>query len=66
MTHVTHCFALSLDSNNSSKFFTVEVVTFDGESHTMEVEAHNAEEAQDIAASRVDNVDYTMIQAVVD
>ena len=52
----------SLNSNRKLKYFSVEVITFDGESYTEEVEARNAEEAQEIAASLHDEVDYTMVQ----
>ncbi len=38
------------------------MITFDGDSHTVEVEARNAEEVQSIAASMVSDVDYTMVQ----
>ena len=55
-------FGSSLNSNRKLKYFSVEVITFDGESYTEEVEARNAEEAQEIAASMYDDVDYTMIQ----
>ena len=40
----------------------MEVITFDGESYTEEVEARDAEEAQEIAASLHEDVDYTMVQ----
>ena len=62
MTHVMNIFDSSLNSNRKLKYFSVEVITFDGESYT-EVEARNAEEAQEIAASQYDNVDYTMVQS---
>ena len=62
MTHVMNIFDSSLNSNRKLKYFSVEVITFDGESFTEEVEARNAEEAQEIAASQYDNVDYTMVQ----
>ena len=55
-------FGSSLNSNRKLKYFSVEVITFDGESYTEEVEARTAEEAQEIAASQYDNVDYTMVQ----
>ena len=55
-------FGSSLNSNRKLKYFSVEVITFDGESFTEEVEARTAEEAQEIAASQYDNVDYTMVQ----
>ena len=64
MTYVsTNIFGSSLNSNRKNKYFTVEVITFDGESYTEEVEARNAEEAQEIAASLHDEVDYTMVQS---
>lgn len=62
MTHVMNIFDSSLNSNRKLKYFSVEVITFDGDSYTEEVEAHDAEEAQEIAASQYDNVDYTMVQ----
>lgn len=55
-------FGSSLNSNRKLKYFSVEVITFDSESYTEEVEARTAEEAQEIAASQYDNVDYTMVQ----
>ena len=63
MTHVMNIFDSSLNSNRKLKYFSVEVITFDGESYTEEVEARNAEEAQEIAASQYDNADYTMVQS---
>ena len=51
-----------LNSNRKLKYYSVEVITFDGESISVEVEARSAEEAQEIAASQVDDVDYTMVQ----
>lgn len=62
MTRVMNFSAASLNSNKRLKYYTVEVVTFDNESFIVEVEAHNEEEAQDLAASQFDDVDYTMIQ----
>ena len=62
MTHVMNIFDSSLNSDSSIKYYSVEVITFDGESYTEEVEARNAEEAQEIAASMYDDVDYTMVQ----
>ena len=56
-------FDSSLNSNRKLKYYSVEVITFDGESFTTEVEARSAEEAQEIAASEFDNVDYTMVQS---
>ena len=55
-------FGSSLNSNRKLKYFSVEVITFDGDSYTEEVEAHDAEEAQEIAAYLHDEVDYTMVQ----
>lgn len=52
----------SLNSNNALKFWTIEVITFDGESIIIEVEAYTADEAQEMAASQVENADYTMVQ----
>ena len=54
--------AASLNSNRSLKYYSVEVITFDGDSYTEEVEARSADEAQEIAASMHDDVDYTMVQ----
>lgn len=62
MTYVSSIFNDSLTSNRKLKYFSVEVITFDGDSYTEEVEARTAEEAQEIAASQYDNVDYTMVQ----
>ena len=62
MTHVMNIFDNSLNSNRKLKYFSVEVITFDGESYIEEIEARTADEAQEIAASRFDNVDYTMVQ----
>ena len=62
MTYVSNIFSSSLNSNRKLKYYSVEVITFDGESYTEEVEARDAEEAQEIAASMYDDVDYTMVQ----
>ena len=62
MTYVSNIFNSTLNSNRSLKDYSVEVITFDGESITVEVEARSAEEAQEIAASQVENADYTMVQ----
>ena len=62
MTYVSNIFNSSLNSNRSLKNYSVEVITFDGDSYTEEIEARNAEEAQEIAASLHDDVDYTMVQ----
>ena len=55
-------FDSTLNSNRSLKYYSVEVITFDGDSYTEEVEARSADEAQEIAASMYDDVDYTMVQ----
>lgn len=62
MTYVMNIAAASLNSNNSLKFWTIEVITFDNESVIVEVEARTAEEAQAKAADEVGNADYTMVQ----
>ena len=62
MTYVMNIAAASLNSNNSLKFWTIEVITYDQESVIVEVEARTAEEAQAKAADEVDNADYTMVQ----
>ena len=62
MTYVSNIFSSSLNSSRKLKYFSVEVITFNGESFTEEIEARNAEEAQEIAASMYEDVDYTMIQ----
>lgn len=62
MTHVMNIFGSSRNSNRSNKYYSVEVITFDGDSYMEEIEARTADEAQEIAASYHDNVDYTMVQ----
>ncbi len=62
MTHVINHFSSSLNNTRKNKFYTVEVITFDGESYTEEVEARNADQAQAIGASLYSEVDYTMVQ----
>ena len=62
MTHVMNIFDSSLNSNSSIKYYSVEVITYDGDSYTEEIEARNADQAQEIAASMYDDVDYTMVQ----
>lgn len=37
MTHVSNNFSSSLNSNRKLKYFSVEVITFDGESYCEEV-----------------------------
>ena len=62
MTYVRSIFNNSLNSNRNLKYFSVEVITYDGESYTTEVEARTPDEAMLMAASEFDNVDYTMVQ----
>lgn len=63
MTHVmNYTAAASLNSNNNLMEYMIEVITFDGESYTEEVEARDAEEAQAKAAAEVPDADYTMVQ----
>ncbi len=54
--------AASLNSNNNLMEYMIEVITFDGESEIVYVEAENAEEAQAKAAAEVPDADYTMVQ----
>lgn len=62
MTYVRSIFNNSLNSNRKLIYFSVEVITYDGESFTTEVEARTTDEAMMIAAAEFDNVDYTMVQ----
>ena len=62
MTHVMNIFDSSLNSNSSIKYYSVEVITYNGDSYTEEIEARNADQAQEIAASMYADVDYTMVQ----
>ena len=62
MTYVSNIFNNSLNSNRKLKYYSVEIITFNGESFTEEIEARSAEEAQEIAASMYEEVDYTMVQ----
>ncbi len=54
----------SFSSDNVLSIFTIEVITFDGESHIFEIEAADGDEALSIAASMVVDADYCMIQGV--
>ena len=49
------------DYNDEVIEYQVEVVTFDGETEIVFVEAHNEQEAADKAAEMVENADYTMV-----
>ena len=51
------------ENSNELKEYQVEVVTFDGESVTVYVEAYNEDEASCIAAEQVGDADYTMVYA---
>ena len=62
MTHVmNYTAASSLNDNNRLMEYMVEVITFDGESETVYVEAYNEAEASNRAAALVGNADYTMV-----
>ena len=64
MTHISQFAVKNInanENNNELKEFQVEVVTFDGESEIVYVEAYNEDEASNIAAARVGNADYTMV-----
>lgn len=54
----------SSNYNNELRNYTIEVITFDGESEIFEIEAEDANEACNIATSMVENVDYAMVQGV--
>lgn len=63
MTQVINYSAVSsLNADKALREYMVEVITFDGESETVYVEAYSEDEAQDKAAAEVGNADYTMIQ----
>ena len=62
MTHVmNYTAASSLNDNNRLMEYMVEVITFDGESEIVYVEAYNEDEASNKAAAQVGNADYTMV-----
>lgn len=64
MTHISQFAVKDFDAyenSNELKEYQVEVVTFDGESETVYVEAYNEDEASCIAAEQVGNADYTMV-----
>lgn len=48
---------------NCVRFFTVEIITFNGDSFIEEIEAPSAEAAQEIASNLYLDVDYTMVQS---
>lgn len=64
MTHISQFAVMDSFANandNELKEYQVEVVTFDGESETVYVEAYNEDEASNKAAAQVDNADYVMV-----
>ena len=64
MTHISQFAVKDFDAyenSNELKEYQVEVITFDGESETVYVEAYNEDEASNIAVARVGNADYTMV-----
>ena len=64
MTHISQFAVKDIDAYKNSKKlkeYQVEVVTFDGESETVYVEAYNEAEASNKAAAQVGNADYTMV-----
>ena len=62
MTHVmNYTAASSLNDNNRLMEYMVEVITFDGESEIVYVEAYNEVEASNMAAAQVGNADYVMV-----
>lgn len=54
----------SSNYNNELRNYTIEVITFDGESEIFEIEAEDANEACSMATSMVENADYAMVQGV--
>ena len=62
MTHVMNYTATASQNENILMEYMVEVITFDGESEIVYVEAYNEDEAQMKAAAQVPDADYTMIQ----
>lgn len=48
-------------NSNEMNEYQVEVVTFDGDSEIVTVEAHNENEASEKAAEMVGNADYTIV-----
>ena len=64
MTHISQFAVKDFDAyenSNELKEYQVEVITFDGESETVYVEAYNEDEASNKAAAQVGNADYTMV-----
>ena len=66
MTHISQFAVKDFDAyenSNELKEYQVEVITFDGESETVYVEAYNEVEASNKAAEQVGDADYTMVYA---
>ena len=64
MTHISQFAVKDFDANENSnelKEYQVEVITFDGESEMVYVEAYNEDEASNMAAAQVGNADYVMV-----
>ena len=64
MTHISQFAVKDFDAyenGNELKEYQVEVVTFDGESEPVYVEAYNEDEASNMAAAQVGNADYVMV-----
>lgn len=61
MTFVSNYFIGAECESAVEKIFSVEVVTFDGDSEIVEVMAFDASQAHCLAASLVDNADYSNI-----
>ena len=64
MTHISQFAIKNFDANENSnelKEYQVEVITFDGESEMVYVEAYNEDEASNMAAAQVGNADYVMV-----
>ena len=64
MPHISKFAVKDFNSNKNSnelKEYQVEVITFDGESETVYVEAYNEDEASNKAAAQVGNANYTMV-----
>lgn len=64
MTHIMNFATSTTSRSNRMKEYQVEVIDFDGDSHTVYVEARNEEEASDMAAEMVGNADYTMVYEI--
>ena len=64
MTAVYSNSQIFADNTNELREYQIEVITFDGDSEIVYVEAHDAYEAQSKAVEMVENADYTMVQGV--